>query len=130
MKQSKFIAYSSFFFYGEKPALPVTTPSAVLVIKGDFGSSWTHNYCCKLDHVDKSRGKESDAVASLHKETKSSVKMASLKAEKHVEKSCCSQIKKDPATKLSSTTLKAPPSKPAPKKTEQKSRSKKGSSNK
>ncbi|KAJ1403142.1 hypothetical protein SESBI_25095 [Sesbania bispinosa] len=56
--------------------------------------------------------------------------MASLKAEKPVEKPS-GHVKKEPAAKSSGSTPKAPASKSAPKKTEQKSQSrKKSSSNK
>nr|KYP53035.1 hypothetical protein KK1_025036 [Cajanus cajan] len=57
--------------------------------------------------------------------------MASLKAEKPAEKSCCSsgQVKKESAAKPSSGTPKAPASKPAPKKTSSQVK-KKASSNK
>ncbi|RDX60617.1 hypothetical protein CR513_61226 [Mucuna pruriens] len=61
--------------------------------------------------------------------------MASLKAEKPIEKSCCSQpsagqVKKESAAKPSSGTPKAPASKPAPKKTSSHQLRKKASSNK
>ncbi|KAG4908140.1 hypothetical protein AAZX31_20G171300 [Glycine max] len=60
--------------------------------------------------------------------------MASLKAEKPVEKSCCSQpsagqVKKESSAKPSSGTSKAPVSKPTPKKIPSQTR-KKASSNK
>ncbi|KAG5062969.1 hypothetical protein JHK85_004152 [Glycine max] len=56
--------------------------------------------------------------------------MASLKAEKPVESQSSGQVKKEPA-KPSGSTPKAPSSKPAPKKTQKRSRPKqKGSSTK
>ncbi|KAK7391418.1 hypothetical protein VNO78_19834 [Psophocarpus tetragonolobus] len=81
-----------------------------------------------LIHLVAQPGKAPDAAASLHQPTVKLIPfpqdgygMASLKAEKPSEKSCCSQpsaghVKKESAAKSSSGSAKAPASKQAPKK--------------